>query len=685
MKKILVTAGSILLLFANTRAQNIAIGTPVPEASAAFEIKASTKGLLMPRTSSSGRNAIANPAKGLMLYDSTLGSFWFHNGNAWGQLGAATNAWSLNGNTGTIAGNFIGTIDKRPLWFRVNNTPSGLVDTGTNTFLGYNTGSPAIGGSGITGIGNEALGNNTGDFNTATGAGALAANTTGSFNTASGSKALYVSNGIGNTAFGANALAANTGSYNTATGLNALKSNNTGGNNTATGVSALEFNSSGINNTAHGMYSLYSNKTGQQNTANGYTALYTNDNGSYNTAHGVAALNKNVGGSYNTANGAYALYSNSSGVANTAIGDSSLYSNSTGSNNTAMGSRALFKNTEGNYNTATGSYALNKNFDGNSNTANGYQALFSNKYAWDNVGAGKDALYYSLIGTGNTAIGVRTLVHITEACAFTCIGANHNTAIGLEALQASNEESSENVAIGHVALGSPEFIFSNTAIGSSAGNVNGVGSNNTFIGVNADLAAKSMSNATAIGSGAIAGASNKVRIGDANVTVVESAAGSWTISDGRFKNEIKEDIKGLGVIKLLRPVSYHFDATGFDEFLMQHFPDSIKAKRRIENKEAMTKVADSRQSGFLAQEVAEAFTQSGNHFSIVHAPENPTDNWSMSYEKLVVPLVKAMQEQQQRIESLKKENARLAAGQAQLKKMQTEIELLKVALLKQNE
>jgi DNA primase catalytic subunit len=42
--------------------------------------------------------------------------------------------------------------------------------------------------------------------------------------------------------------------------------------------------------------------------------------------------------------------------------------------------------------------------------------------------------------------------------------------------------------------------------------------------------------------------------------------------------------------------------------------------------------------------VAEAVKKSGYNFNGVHAPENPTDNWSLSYEKLVVPLVKAAQE-----------------------------------------
>src|SRR5262249_59060981 len=43
----------------------------------------------------------------------------------------------------------------------------------------------------------------------------------------------------------------------------------------------------------------------------------------------------------------------------------------------------------------------------------------------------------------------------------------------------------------------------------------------TAVGHFADVAALDLSNATAIGAGAIVNASNKVRIGDANVTVIE--------------------------------------------------------------------------------------------------------------------------------------------------------------------
>ena len=66
-----------------TQAQNVGIGTTSPAASAALEISSNNKGLLIPRTSATGRTAIASPAKGLMLYDSTYGGFYYYDGGRW--------------------------------------------------------------------------------------------------------------------------------------------------------------------------------------------------------------------------------------------------------------------------------------------------------------------------------------------------------------------------------------------------------------------------------------------------------------------------------------------------------------------------------------------------------------------------------------------------------------------------
>jgi hypothetical protein len=58
-------------------------------------------------------------------------------------------------------------------------------------------------------------------------------------------------------------------------------------------------------------------------------------------------------------------------------------------------------------------------------------------------------------------------------------------------------------------------------------------------------------------------------------------------------------------------------------------------------------------SGFLAQEVAQAANEAGYDFSGITIPKNDHELYTLSYEQFVVPLVKAVQEQQHEIDELK--------------------------------
>jgi len=61
----------ILLVSSMINAQSVGIGTVVPDPSSALDIYATDKGLLMPRMSSTERDLIVLPAKGLMIYNLT--------------------------------------------------------------------------------------------------------------------------------------------------------------------------------------------------------------------------------------------------------------------------------------------------------------------------------------------------------------------------------------------------------------------------------------------------------------------------------------------------------------------------------------------------------------------------------------------------------------------------------------
>jgi hypothetical protein len=261
-------------------------------------------------------------------------------------------------------------------------------------------------------------------------------------------------------------------------------------------------------NTSLGTGALVSNTTGSANTAIGVSALFSNTTGSNNTASGVQALVFNSTGGNNTATGLNALFSNTSGSNDTASGVDALFSNITGNDNTANGVEALFSNTTGSFNTADGFNALFNNTTGFSNAATGFDALLSNTTGAGNTATGVEALVFNTTGGANTAHGDSSLFHNTTG--------NDNTASGVEAL------------------------FSNTT-----------GSFNTAIGVLADVSAENLNNATAIGAQAIVNASNKIRLGNTAVTVIEGQV-AFTASSDKNKKENFNPVDGEKVLRKIR-------------------------------------------------------------------------------------------------------------------------------------
>ena len=76
--------------FENVSAINgVSINTDATKAnpSAMLDVKSFDKGILIPRMSSVQKNAIAAPAKGLMVFDITTNTFWYHNGTTWTEIG----------------------------------------------------------------------------------------------------------------------------------------------------------------------------------------------------------------------------------------------------------------------------------------------------------------------------------------------------------------------------------------------------------------------------------------------------------------------------------------------------------------------------------------------------------------------------------------------------------------------
>jgi hypothetical protein len=288
----------------------------------------------------------------------------------------------------------------------------------------------------------------------------------------------------------------------------------------------------------------------------------------------------------------------------------SRFIHSRGSNNTFVGINSGSLSTNSDYATGFGYSALNSITSGTHISAFGSFALTSNTIGAHNTAIGTAALFYNTTGSRNTACGHYSLYYNTTG--------SYNTAIG-------------------------------TYTGSTDTN---------------------LSNTVSVGYQTKATADNRVHIGNGSIAWIGGQVSWSSYSDARFKKNINENVAGLDFILKLRPVTYQWDIEMFDKFL--GIPDSIF------NDEILTQARKNKESivytGFLAQDVEKAALDVDFNFSGIQSPANENTPYSLSYGEFVVPLVKAVQEQQKTIQEQKNEinllKARLLLIEEKIDKIQ---------------
>ncbi len=74
--------------------------------------------------------------------------------------------------------------------------------------------------------------------------------------------------------------------------------------------------------------------------------------------------------------------------------------------------------------------------------------------------------------------------------------------------------------------------------------------------------------------------------------------------------------------------------------------------------------------------------QLGYDFDGLHVADaaNPTDHYSVAYSQFIMPLVKAVQEQQVMIDALQSENAQLRDAAKQMAEMKAQLEAIQTQL-----
>ena len=467
-----------------------------------------------------------------------------------------------------------------------------------------------------------------------------------------------ITTGDYNVALGYAALdAEDAGSRATALGYFALSNQNTDTDsyNVAVGFSAGESVTTGVNNTLIGGLAGDAITTGASNNAFGKSALSTNQTGNNNAAFGESALAANTG-SDNVAMGHEALLENTTGTDNVAVGYKALDANTTASENTAVGSKALGANTTGASNTAFGSEALTGNTTGASNTAVGHNSLDTATTASNNTAVGKDALEDTSTGADNTAVGQAALKGNTTGTKNVCIGFGAGDAI---------TTGSNNTIIGDfagtttladtivLASGTTERMrinddgdtrfYGDLIVGAGTGYADGTSINSAYlhsVGDSTQPACRFVQGSTDNGDPVIRVRHENTTAGnyiefrtDENVLTgqIQDVSGTMqyqSASDSRLKENVESMTEGLTDVLAMNPVKFTW-------------------KNIVtENKTVDMKSAESR--GFLAQELNEHYP-----WAVSEGGENEKENpWGVDYGKLTPVLVKAIQEQNDLIESL---------------------------------
>ena len=317
----------------------------------------------------------------------------------------------------------------------------------------------------------------------------------------------------------------------------------------------------------------------------------------------------------NTAFGFDALLNNTSGYSNTAIGRNALRNNSSGNRNTAIGYQALITNTTGYCNTAVG-FQAGYLFNSSNLTAVGYQAA------------------RNTTGGANTMVGFRAGCNVTSGVSNVLIGAFAGC---------NMQGGTCNVGIGAFALKSATSA-QNTAIGHNAGCAVTSGGCHTFLGYRAGCNITTTTCTIAVGAYSTPGNTTGHTLFGNSSTTFQAVGTNWTVvSDSRDKTNIEnlDEKLGLDFVWNLETVSFNWDNR--ENYVR-------KCGYQYGTKDG-TLASPKKAYGFVAQQVKQLVESLDTQFDALRY-NSEQDSYRISYTDMIAPLVKAVQQTAQRLETL---------------------------------
>ena len=487
LKIILSTVMCTFLFIANVNAQNMSINADgtAPDNSAMLDVSSTTSGLLAPRMTIIQRNAITNPATGLLIFQTNSDSgFYYNNGipasPSWLKMITSASISSLisdaDGDTKiqteeTTDEDIIRFDQAGTEFFRMDSGRIEIINTNNSVVLGNNSGSELISNvnsfqnvvvgnnsmQGIVGRDNVGIGfnvmnaptSNTVRENTAIGQQSMQALTTGFHNTAIGRASLTnMSTGFNNTAIGRNTLAGNTG------GFGNLAIGNQAGFNATGDLSVFIGNEAGTGETS-------SQKLYIENSSSSTPLIYgdfAND-----TVKVFGTLSVGNAFSFPTADGVNGLLLRTDGSGNVSW---SLPDEISDADNDTKIQVEESADEDIIHFDINGTELFSMHSPGRIHFASQHVYIGSSA---GNAESGTPHVYESNVGIGFEALTTNST-------------GNHNVAIGAVALQAST--GSSNTAVGAKSLFANTTAANNTAVGTSSMFQNLTGGNNTAIGHN---------------------------------------------------------------------------------------------------------------------------------------------------------------------------------------------------------